>query len=281
MDSTWSVRIPDEMKEKISGLVSESGLNSKDFLAQIIQVYELKNAKDTQPLLGSDIDELSCITGRINSIFINIGDRITSYLKQKEEESHLKLEEKSQMLELFHKRIKEQDEKILLYQDNINLLEKDNEEIRFKSTQLNEICEANKALLAEYNDKGETLSALHNENKEYKTVVENLKTELSTKKELQQASEVKIHEFESTIATLKNQLQTVESECSETLKKELELLHFNKDKEILHLKTDYQQRMESAHQNYSDKTKELLLLIEDMQKPNKITSNKNKEIKSK
>ena len=269
MDSTWSVRIPDEMKEKISGMISESGLNSKDFLAQIIQIYELKQVKDLQPLIESDIDELAAITGRINNIFINIGNRITSYLRQKDDENHLKLTEKSEMLELLNKNIKEQDEKLLKYQEKVNALENENEEVNFKFAQLNEICEANKALLAEYKDKSDTLLELLNENKEYKATIENLKSELSL-------LEIKSQEYETIISNLKNQLQTSEHEFKIALQKEQELFQLNKDKEILQLKTDYQQKVELAHQIYSDKTKELLMLIEEMQKPAKKAPDKDK-----
>jgi hypothetical protein len=281
MDSTWSVRIPDEMKEKISGMISESGLNSKDFLAQIIQIYELKQVKDLQPLMESDIDELSAITGRINNIFINIGNRITSYLRQKDDENHLKLTEKSEMLELFHKKIKEQGENLLEYQNRVNVLEKENEEVSIRFAQLNEICEANKALLAEYKDKSDTLLELLNENKEYKGIIENLKSELSAKKELQQLLKIKSQEYEASISNLKNQLQASEQEFKIALQKEQELFQLNKDKEILQLKTEYQQKMELAHQSYSDKTKELLLLIEEMQKPAKKAPDKDKMKKEK
>lgn len=58
MDATWSVRMPEEMKEKISVMINESGLNAKDFISQIIQAYELKAARKLQPVMDADIEEL-------------------------------------------------------------------------------------------------------------------------------------------------------------------------------------------------------------------------------
>ena len=59
MDTTWSVRIPEEMREKISTMITDSGLNSKEFLTQAIQAYELKAARKLQPIMETDIDELA------------------------------------------------------------------------------------------------------------------------------------------------------------------------------------------------------------------------------
>jgi len=64
MDATWSVRMPEEMKEKISAMITESGLNAKDFISQIIQTYELKAARKLQPVMDADIEELSLLTSR-------------------------------------------------------------------------------------------------------------------------------------------------------------------------------------------------------------------------
>ena len=84
MDSTWSVRIPDELKEKITNIVTESGLNTKEFLANIIQSYELKMVGTEKPLFESDIDELRSITGRMNNIYVNILEKMGNFQRAKE-----------------------------------------------------------------------------------------------------------------------------------------------------------------------------------------------------
>jgi predicted DNA-binding protein len=59
MDATWSVRITEELNERLSSLISDSGLNSKDFINQLIQSYELKDAARLQLLSSIYVEELT------------------------------------------------------------------------------------------------------------------------------------------------------------------------------------------------------------------------------
>ena len=147
MDTPWSVRIPEELKEKLSSLISESGLNSKDFINQLVQSYALKEMARLQPLVNTDIEELSQITNRINNIFVNLFERNSSFQKQREDEFNIQLAEKNGMLAVFNGKIKEHEEKLAKYETETLALKNQYDEVCIQCDRLVEVYEANKALV--------------------------------------------------------------------------------------------------------------------------------------
>lgn len=88
-DTTWSVRIPAELKEKISQLLEKTGMTSKDLIADMVHIYALNKAREVLPTAESDIRELQELTRRISAIFVNLVERIKieGELTQKEWQS--------------------------------------------------------------------------------------------------------------------------------------------------------------------------------------------------
>lgn len=78
-DTTYAVKVSDEVKLRLQTLVEESGLSSKEFFAEMISHFELASTKKQTPILSMDIDELMTLTTRINNIFISVGERIASF----------------------------------------------------------------------------------------------------------------------------------------------------------------------------------------------------------
>jgi len=265
MDVTWSVRMPEDMKEKMSALINESGLNSKDFMAQVIQAYELKTSKDIQPVLEADIDELAQLTARIHSIFINVCERTTNIQKQKDDEFDLKLEEKQKAIAMCNVRIKMYEDKLMKAQDDIKDMERRFDDVCEQRANLNSVCESNMALIQEYKEKNDTLTGLLSEYKEYKTIIEKLQDELEAEKNNRQDLQMKLLESGNEITQLKTQLTSTKRAFEIELKQKLELSEIQKDKEVLQVRKESQQALGSAQKEYAEKTKELLAIIEKQQ----------------
>lgn len=266
MDTTWSVRIPEEMREKISTMITDSGLNSKEFLTQAIQVYELKAARKLQPIMETDIDELTQITGRIHNIFINLCERITNFQRQKSEEFGLKLKEKDDMIAVFNDRIKNQEKTLMDQEEEAGRLKKQFNEMHDQCINLNDVCEANKALISEYREKNETLTDLLGEYKEYKSMVDSIKKELEKERDSRQSAELIISESNSKIAKLNAQLIESKKAFQTELTHKLDLCEIQKEKAILEIKKECQQNLETAQKEYTEKVKELLEMIEAQKK---------------
>lgn len=266
MDTTWSVRMPDEMKEKMSDIITESGLNAKEFISQIIQTYELKAARKLQPVMDADIEELSLLTGRVHNLFINLCEKVTSFQQQKEEEFGVKLSEKDGMLVVFNERIRVQEHQLIQYEDKIAALKKQYEDICQQHTQTAEMCEAHKALVLEYREKNDTLTGLLGEYQEFKHQIEILKQAVEEEKALRCDIESKLREKDNEIRQLKTLAEETEKAAVAQLQQRLESLNIEKEKEILVLQKEHQKKLETTHKQYTDKIKELLDMIEALQK---------------
>lgn len=263
MDATWSVRIPEDMKERISNMITESGLNSKEFLTQVIQAYELKAAKELQPLMESDIDELTQIIARIHNIFINLCERITNFQKQKDEEFELKFNEKDEMVSVFNSRIKMYEEKIVKHEQEAEQFKEQYKNICEQYANLDEVNAANKALVLEYREKNETLTGLLVEYKEYKSMIDSIRKQLEEEKEARQSAELKLLENDKEKSCLNNQLTESKKVYQAELAYKLGLQEIQKEKEILEIKKICQGTLESTQKAYTTKVQELLGMIEE------------------
>lgn len=266
MDTTWSVRMPDEMKDKMSAIIIDSGLNAKEFISQIIQAYELKAAKKLQPVMDADIEELSLLTGRVHNLFINLCERVTSFQQQKEDEFGIKLSEKDGMLAVFNDRFRHQEQKLIQYEDEMAALKKQYEDICQQHVQTAEMCEAHKALVLEYREKNDTLTGLLGEYQEFKHQTEVLKQAVEEERTLRRDIESKLREKENESRQMQNLVEETEKSAGAQLHQRLESLNIEKEKEILILQKDHQRKLETVQQQYADKIKELLDMIEGLQK---------------
>lgn len=266
MDATWSVRMPEDVKEKITSMITESGMNAKDFISQIIQSYELKEVRKMQPVMDADIEELSLLTGRIHNLFINLCERVSSFQQQREEEFGVKLSEKDGMLAVFNDRIRVQEQKLIQYDENMVVLKKQYEDVWQQHTQTVEMCEAQKALVLEYREKNDTLTGLLSEYQEYRHQIESLKQAMEEEKILRCDIESKLREKDNEIRQLKTLVEDTQKTADLQLQQRLDSLNIEKEKYILTLQKEQQNKLETAQQQYADKVKELLNMIEELQK---------------
>jgi len=258
--------MPEDVKEKITSMITESGLNAKDFISQIIQSYELKEVRKMQPVMDADIEELSLLTGRIHNLFINLCERVSSFQQQREEEFGVKLSEKDGMLAVFNDRIRVQEQKLIQYDENMVVLKKQYEDVWQQHTQTVEMCEAQKALVLEYREKNDTLTGLLSEYQEYRHQIESLKQAMEEEKILRCDIESKLREKDNEIRQLKTLVEDTQKTAELQLQQRLESLNIEKEKYILTLQKEQQNKLETAQQQYADKVKELLNMIEELQK---------------
>lgn len=247
-------------------MITESGLNAKDFISQIIQSYELKEVRKMQPVMDADIEELSLLTGRIHNLFINLCERVSSFQQQREEEFGVKLSEKDGMLAVFNDRIRVQEQKLIQYDENMVVLKKQYEDVWQQHTQTVEMCEAQKALVLEYREKNDTLTGLLSEYQEYRHQIESLKQAMEEEKILRCDIESKLREKDNEIRQLKTLVEDTQKTAELQLQQRLESLNIEKEKYILTLQKEQQNKLETAQQQYADKVKELLNMIEELQK---------------
>jgi len=101
MADMYSVRLGEEEREKLGRLVNESGLSGKEFFSELLSAYELQKAKTSAPFIAEDIKELEVITRRINSIYVNVVERVNSLSKASDEQmQHIQKSYEKQLADL-------------------------------------------------------------------------------------------------------------------------------------------------------------------------------------
>ena len=272
MAETWAVKIEEEEKERLSELIEQSGLSSKDFLSTMVTAYELSKAKETNPLLTQDIEELQRITNRTNTIFANIGERIQTLLNTKDEEYKKLMEEKQTTITLLTEKntelkiIKEeQEQKIITNNATI-------EELNIKLQNEQELKETSQSLAEEYKQK---INVIETEIKEHKAIREENKTLQAQINE--QATQIHNTSLENEKlqlkqATLENELKEIKQKHTEEIKALNDTLTLQSNKEKLKIQEEYQNKLQEIQDQYNKKVQELLEKLENKEKVEKETS---------
>jgi chromosome segregation ATPase len=266
---TWGVKMPEELKDKMSGLLKESGMPGKEFVEYLSTLYESSNMKQNQPLLTQDMAEVETITRRLLSIFTNIGERVTITLKDREDQHNAKLNQQQEILNMLHNKIKEQEEEI-------NELKASNEHLRqiadestqekintinestTKAQQLNDLLESNKALIEEYKSKNDTLTGLLDEYKEYKEKVKYLSDEVQKEQESHRETRGSLSQLQQKIEHLEHQTKESKEKYKEELQALKDKLNIECEKESLKKDREYQNTIQSIREEYNTKVKALL-----------------------
>lgn len=121
-DTTFGVKVPEELKEQLQKLIGDSGLTGKDFMQSIVNIYQVEKTKESMPLVAEDLKELQTLTQRINNIYINLGYRIDNIMQGKETEIGVQLQARENIiidLQSKNESMKEEVEKINANYSNI------------------------------------------------------------------------------------------------------------------------------------------------------------------
>lgn len=297
---TWGLKLDAELKEKVQEIVKSDFESSKEFMEQLVNMYELHQLKQGENVLTVEIEELESLTRRINGIFINANAKINTMLQDKDIKATEQTELKQQLIErlqgnLF--KIEQEKEDVSNINDTlVNLNNNYLEEVN----QLNQSNHILNDLVSEYKEKNDTLTGLL---AEYKADREqNKKLEKDNKalsNEIYKLNE-KINRQEKEIAIVnekeEEQRQKYKNDIEEILKKkdnEIETIkkmsEIDGHMRILELQQDRQRKLQEIQdkhneeiEQYQSKYKELLDQLEQKKvssksEPKTRTKNKIKE----
>lgn len=263
MDSIFSVRISEELKQKFVEIAQNQGINNKELMEQIIKSYELSNVKENYNEVKSDIDELQHIITRIGDIYLNLIER--NKAKNIEcENLHLgKIKEYENKLENQSKTIEELKEKIKDHDKTNNDLKKElqksKEEYKALEDNYLEIKELNLLLKEKNNDQLKEINLLKSNSEKLSLAEEEIKKLL---KELDHFKVVantveKDKEFLSReLAISKEDYQNKINNINHS--HELSIKHLEENLKIAHSK-----ELLGMQQQYSDQISQIKLQYED------------------
>lgn len=297
MISTWSAKIEDDQKEKLQILIDGSGLSSKDFLENMINLYELNESKVRVKEISEDISEVQQLTLRMNNIFINVAERIESIKSFAEADKIRALEEKQNIITALTEKVsllsdkiknaEEEKEYAIKEYDRIN-----NEMVNLKSmydkdvNQFTEVNRNSQQLISEYKEKIDNLSTLVAEfqdkakqNSELQQQLLNSENELNNLKRIIE----RLKDVENNNVNIGEQVKTLENElknktlCINDLQRSFddlqrkiegdkEKLELEAEKKLVKAEKDYNNSLQKIQEGYNRKLIEFLSEIRRTEK---------------
>ena len=269
--TTWSVKLTDDVKQKIAGTLQQSGLTGKEFMEVLLNTYE--QIKKDRPEITPDLEELESITKRICTIYVNVGERITTLLHDKDNHYKALIAEKTDLTSMLQKKIAEletalkekstaakelQAEKDKIQEEKAGLESRQQNELK----QLAEINRSNKSLIEEYRQKNDTLTGLLAEHETCKSHIEELKKEVNLEKLKRAGAEDKLKKAEDALNKSKEKLFQTEERYKAQLENVIEQQSFEKEKALLKQEKSLRNELQAVREEYNNKIKALLDEIE-------------------
>ena len=283
-DSTWGVKVSDELKEKLQDIIKSDFGSSKDFIEQLVNLHELNKAKQDGNIFSDEVEELESLTRRVNNIFINANAKVKSLVADKDLKFSELIQGKASLIDTLQQTINQ------LKIENGELVASNDELVNLRnehSSRVNELTESYnnvKALNEEFKTKNDMLTGLLTKYEKYPEQIEEVRASLADarSKNAELADELK--ESAISIKGLTNRIEASDREHASVLDKlkadyqrdlqaARELEELEKGKAILKLKEDQQKEMElsnakhnTAIAEYQEKYKTLLLELEQSRK---------------
>ena len=289
-DTIFSVRIDDETKSKFNIMAKEMGINNKEFMEELISLYELNNSSKNSDLdVQSDISELQNISKRIVDIYINLIERSNILKNKNAAELDIIIKNKNHEIEKIKKELENEKSKQEKLTEKIKILEENNKDLLNKLKDEGEgnenIKSLNKMLEEKVNLLESNILDYINIEKELSTKNKNYKDlEEERNRLIQLTDEYKNNNEDLKIQLEKEQKSAINKEVSlkEDFKREIEFLKqkedLEKNKEILHLKELNYEKISLLQKDFNDKIIELISLNnkyeEEIKELNKKLKNK-------
>lgn len=200
-DSTFGVKVTDELKAELTTTMKESGLSGKEFMSMLLSAYKLNNIKEEDLSFQSDIAELQSITKRINGIFANMVLKTQDIKKDVEASWQDSANKFNIQIEELTSNIQEGDKEKENLEGQIAELNKQLEQAQKISQKLSE----------ELNKQEDIVRALNDENKL-------LRSQLKNNNLLKEKYEEEIHTYEDKLNATDN-LKAENEELNEELTK--------------------------------------------------------------
>ncbi|MDA3729908.1 hypothetical protein PBV87_00075 [Niameybacter massiliensis] len=281
---TWGLKLDLDLKEKVQEIVKNDFDSSKEFLEQLVNMYELHQLKQGENVLTSEIEELESLTRRINNVFINANAKINTMLADKDDNAARQVELKGKLIERLQGDIatlEEEREQISSINDSLTLA---NTDYINQVNQLTKSTQTLEDLVTEYKEKNDTLTGLLAEYKADREQNKSLQEEnRELQKKLQELNAVATEQAKQILESgerLREQSTKHENSLQELLTKQADELDTTRRKaeidanlSVLALQQEHQakvQALQDKHnadiEQYQSKYRELLEQLEQQKK---------------
>lgn len=267
----FSVKVNEELKDRIKILIDESGMQGKDFMENIIKLYELNGARDIMPSAMGDIEELQVVTKRIYDIFVGLIERSSNLMRDRESTLKDEIEKKNRSFTILQEKLDKTLEEVDVFRtENENLNNKYQqleEEVSLNDMRMQEqernyknLLDSKIDLIKEYKDKNDSLNGLILEYQTYK----------ETNKELLGNQEQLKNEIGDLLKSLSVKEKAIDKLMTdmEMLKShndiEIQKVHMEKEKALLEIREKQQTKIEELNNEYNGRINEYNMKIKSL-----------------
>ena len=237
-DVTFGVKVPEEMKNEFAEITKSTQLTGKEFMGLLLTTYKLEQKKQAEDLLVKDIDELQRLLQRIQTMYLNVSERVgliveerigevEAVVVQKEEEKEALIKEKSLLEEKIDNLLKEKEEA----KDRYEALEKAYSELEEQISEQKIQIKQHHTLCEKYE---EQIVGLKEENSKW----ERLEVEIEERNEENERLKVRNDEVSSELWFAQREVEKLK----ESLKQEED----GKNKELTALKEKYDLELQNS-----------------------------------
>lgn len=182
MQTTWSVKVDEELKQKIVEIAKEDFDNNSDFMQSLINLYSLNQVKESGSVLSTEVEQIQKLTNRIVDLFVFSNSKVCTTLENKQMSFDSEMVSKEDTIKMLHEKLKEVElERNKIGEMNDTLAES-NKEYAEEAIELNKSRATIESLVNEYKDKNDMLTGMLQEYKEDREEKKLLKAENDTLK---------------------------------------------------------------------------------------------------
>jgi DNA repair exonuclease SbcCD ATPase subunit len=135
----FSVKVTGELRERIRALMDGSGMQGKDFMEEVVKLYELQAVKSAMPSVSGDIEELQALTKRMYDIYVGLVERSSTLMKDRETSFQAEIETKNRTISLIQEKLDKAQaelETLKTEKEPMSQLKEDRERLRQREKEL-------------------------------------------------------------------------------------------------------------------------------------------------
>jgi DNA repair exonuclease SbcCD ATPase subunit len=267
-----SYKVSPELKEKLETLFAESGLETQEaFLEHVAALYEMQRLKEGGAVgYKKQLDELEYHTRRSVELFLSMLETETAERLQLTQQHEETLADRAATIFNQEQEIADLRKETKQQADELARLGKENEALAKQAEQLAEISRKDNLLVEEYRQRIDTLSGLVNEYKAAADENKDLKAQLTELTQLTNQQSRQIEELQQEIKDLEElsneRIRAQEARHKEDMERLAERKDLEKERDLLHLRTEYQAKLEKINEEATAKLRELYEQINQMRR---------------
>jgi chromosome segregation ATPase len=269
-ESTKGFKIDDDLKRKINETIQASGMNDKEWIEAVTNLWVMQDIKNGMPDFRKDIGELELHTKRINELVTHMIQRTTFEKDEIQRKAEDLKESKNQIIEQCQLEISELKKHVQMAAEEVDRYKKAKDESERLVRQMDEAGENNKLLILEYKEKNDTLTGIVNEYKDYQVQNRSLMSRIVELEQETSERLTKVNELTTQLSRVDEQFKVNLNQAKERHKEELERLQerleVTKERELLQVQSQYQNKLQKANEEYTAKIQSLYDQIEHLRK---------------